>query len=147
MLTIADILRTKGNTVYSIEKGTSLLSALEMMANKGVGALLVMEAGEPVGIFSERDFARMVAREKKADLSMPVEEMMTKNIYCVTREDTIDEAMAVMTRQRFRHMPVREGEKIIGVISIGDVVKNLIEDKDFLIRNMEDYILGRGYGQ
>lgn len=147
MLTIADILRTKGNTVYSVEKGTSLLDALEMMANKGVGALLVMEAGEPVGIFSERDFARMVAREKKADLSMPVEEMMTRNIYCVTREDTIDEAMAVMTRQRFRHMPVREGEKIIGVISIGDVVKNLIEDKDFLIQNMEDYILGRGYGQ
>jgi CBS domain-containing protein len=106
-----------------------------------------MEAGEPVGIFSERDFARMVAREKKADLSTPVEEMMTRNIYCVTREDTIDEAMAVMTRQRFRHMPVREGKKIIGIISIGDVVKNLIEDKDFLIRNMEDYILGRGYGQ
>jgi CBS domain-containing protein len=147
MLTIADILRTKGNIVYSVEKGTSLLDALEMMANKGVGALLVMEAGEPVGIFSERDFARMVARERKADLSTPVEEMMTRNIYCVTREDTIDEAMAVMTRQRFRHMPVREGEKIIGVISIGDVVKNLIEDKDFLIRNMEDYILGRGYGQ
>ncbi|MEL7591974.1 MAG: CBS domain-containing protein [Anaerolineaceae bacterium] len=147
MLTIADILRTKGNTVYFVEKGTSLLEALEMMSNKGIGALMVMEAGEPVGIFSERDFARMVAREKKADLSTPVEEMMTRNIYCVTREDTIDEAMAVMTRQRFRHMPVREGKKIIGIISIGDVVKNLIEDKDFLIRNMEDYILGRGYGQ
>jgi CBS domain-containing protein len=147
MLTIADILRTKGNTVYFVEKGTSLLEALEMMSNKGIGALMVMEAGEPVGIFSERDFARMVAREKKADLSTPVEEMMTRNIYCVTREDTIDEAMAVMTRQRFRHMPVREGKKIIGIISIGDVVKNLIEDKDFLILNMEDYILGRGYGQ
>jgi CBS domain-containing protein len=147
MLTMADILRTKGNTVYFVEKGTSLLEALEMMSNKGIGALMVMEAGEPVGIFSERDFARMVAREKKADLSTPVEEMMTRNIYCVTREDTIDEAMAVMTRQRFRHMPVREGKKIIGIISIGDVVKNLIEDKDFLIRNMEDYILGRGYGQ
>lgn len=147
MLTIADILRTKGSTVYSVEKGTSLLDALEMMALKGIGALLVMEAGKPVGIFSERDFARMVAREKKADLSTPVEVMMTPNIYCVTREDTIDEAMAVMTRQRFRHMPVRDGDKIIGIISIGDVVKNIIEDKELLIQNMEDYILGRGYGQ
>lgn len=147
MLTIANILRTKGNIVYSVEKGTSLLDALEMMAAKGIGALLVMEAGEPVGIFSERDFARMVAREKKLDLSSPVDDVMTKHIYCVTNEDTIDEAMAVMTRQRFRHMPVREGDKIVGVISIGDVVSSLIVDKDLLIQNMEDYILGRGYGQ
>jgi len=147
MLTIANILRTKGNVVYSVEKGTSLLEALEMMAEKGIGALLVMEAGKPVGIFSERDFARMVAREKKLDLSSLVDDVMTKHIYCVTNEDTIDEAMAVMTRQRFRHMPVREGDKIVGVISIGDVVSSLIVDKDLLIQNMEDYILGRGYGQ
>jgi CBS domain-containing protein len=147
MLTIANILRTKGNVVYSVEKGTSLLEALEMMAEKGIGALLVMEAGKPVGLFSERDFARMVAREKKLDLSSLVDDVMTKHIYCVTNEDTIDEAMAVMTRQRFRHMPVREGDKIVGVISIGDVVSSLIVDKDLLIQNMEDYILGRGYGQ
>lgn len=147
MLTIANILRTKGNIVYSVEKGTSLLAALEMMAVKGIGALLVMDAGEPVGIFSERDFARLVAREKTADLSKPVEEVMTHNIFYVKKEDTIDECMAVMTRQRFRHMPVCEENKIVGIISIGDVVKNLIEDKDLLIQNMEDYILGRGYGQ
>jgi len=147
MLTIANILRTKGNVVYSVEKGATLLDALEMMAAKGIGALLVMDAGEPVGIFSERDFARLVAREKKADLSKPVDDVMTKNIYCLKKEDTIDECMAVMTRQRFRHMPVCEDNKIIGIISIGDVVKNLIEDKDLLIQNMEDYILGRGYGQ
>jgi CBS domain-containing protein len=148
MLTIADILRAKGNTVYSVKEGTSLYDALEMMAVKGIGALLIMDdAGEPVGIFSERDFARVVARDKNLDLALPVDEVMTKHIYCVTKDDTIDEAMAVMTRQRFRHMPVREGEDIIGVISIGDVVKNLIEDKDLLIQNMEDYILGRGYGQ
>ena len=147
MLTIANILRTKGNIVYSVEKGTSLLAALEMMAVKGIGALLVLDAGEPVGIFSERDFARLVAREKTADLSKPVEEVMTHNIFYVKKEDTIDECMAVMTRQRFRHMPVCEENKIVGIISIGDVVKNLIEDKDLLIQNMEDYILGRGYGQ
>jgi len=78
MLTIANILRTKGNVVYSVEKGATLLDALEMMAAKGIGALLVMDKGEPVGIFSERDFARLVAREKKADLSKPVDDVMTK---------------------------------------------------------------------
>jgi CBS domain-containing protein len=133
--------------VYSVEKNTSLLDALQMMSSKGIGALLITENGEPVGIFSERDFARMVAREESLELSIPVSDVMTKHIYCVTREDSIDEAMAVMTRQRFRHMPVREGNKIVGIISIGDVVKNLIEDKDLLIQNMEDYILGRGYGR
>jgi CBS domain-containing protein len=147
MLTIADILRSKGSTVYSVEKNTSLLDALQMMSSKGIGALLITENGEPVGIFSERDFARMVAREESLELSIPVSDVMTKHIYCVTSEDSIDEAMAVLTRQRFRHMPVREGNKIVGIISIGDVVKNLIEDKDLLIQNMEDYILGRGYGR
>jgi len=147
MLTIADILRTKGSTVYSVEKSTSLLDALQVMSSKGIGALLITENGEPAGIFSERDFARIVAREKSLELSIPVSDVMTEHIYCVTREDSIDEAMAVMTRQRFRHMPVREGNKIVGIISIGDVVKNLIEDKDLLIQNMEDYILGRGYGR
>jgi CBS domain-containing protein len=147
MLTIADILRTKGSVVYSVEKGSSVLKALEMMANKGIGSLLIMDGEKAVGIFSERDFARKVALEKKADLSRPVDELMTRDIFCVTKEDSIDECMAVMTRQRFRHMPVREDDKIVGVISIGDVVKNLIEDKDLLIQNMEDYILGRGYGK
>lgn len=147
MLTISSVLRSKGNAVFSVEKSTSLLKALELMAEKKIGALLVTDGGEPAGIFSERDFARAVARLKRLDLDSPVEDHMTRNLFCVTKEDTIDECMAIMTAQRFRHLPVREGDKIIGMISIGDVVKNLIEDKDLLIQNMQNYILGRGYGE
>ena len=147
MLTISSVLRSKGNAVYSVVKGTSRLKALESMSEKKIGALLVMDGGEPVGIFSERDFARAVAKIKKLELDSPVDDYMTRNIFCVTKDDTIDECMAIMTAQRFRHLPVRDGNKIIGIVSIGDVVKNLIEDKDLLIQNMQNYILGRGYGQ
>ena len=147
MLTISSVLRSKGTAVFSVESGTSLLEALELMAEKKIGALLVMDGGEPVGIFSERDFARGVANNKRLDLESPVDALMTRNIFCVTKEDTIDECMAIMTAQRFRHLPVRDGNRIIGIISIGDVVKNLIEDKDLLIQNMQNYILGRGFGE
>jgi len=147
MLTISSVLRAKGNAVFSVARGTSLLKALEIMAEKKIGALLVTDGGEPVGIFSERDFARAVAGSKNIDLESPVDNFMTRNIFCVTKEETIDECMAIMTTQRFRHLPVREGNKIIGIVSIGDVVKNLIEDKDLLIQNMQNYILGRGFGE
>lgn len=147
MLTVSSILRAKGNAVYWIDPEASILNALDLMAEKGIGALLVVKEGKPVGIFSERDFARLVAREQKIDLRLPVSSVMTTNLYCVTMDDTVDECMAVMTRQRFRHLPVREGTEIVGIISIGDVVKNLIEDKNLLIQNMEDYILGRGFGK
>lgn len=147
MLTISSVLRAKGNAVYWVETGTSLLAALELMSEKGIGALLVMDKGEPVGIFSERDFARVVAREKQLNLASPVDACMTRNIFCITRDETIDECMAIMTAQHFRHLPVCENNKIIGIISIGDVVKNLIEDKDLLIQNMQNYILDRGFGE
>jgi len=133
--------------VFWVGPDATILDALDLMAEKGIGALLVKKEGKPVGIFSERDFARRVAREKKLDLRLPVSTIMTTDLYCVTMDDTVDECMAVMTRQRFRHLPVREGSEIVGIISIGDVVKNLIEDKNLLIQNMEDYILGRGFGK
>ncbi len=147
MLTIATLLKTKGNAIYWVEKGTSVIAALEVMADKGIGALLVMDDGQPVGIFSERDFARKVAKDKVVNLQQPVEDYMTWNIYCVSRDTTVDECMALMTNQRFRHLPVCDDNKLVGVISIGDVVKNLIEDKDLLIRNMENYMFGRGFGE
>jgi CBS domain-containing protein len=147
MLTVSEILRAKGDEVYWIDPDTSLLSALQLMAEKGIGALLVKKDGKAVGIFSERDFARLVAREQKIDLRLPVSIAMTKDVYCVSLDETVDECMAIMTTQRFRHLPVCDQNKIVGIISIGDVVKNLIEDKDLLIRNMEEYILGRGFGR
>ena len=147
MLTVAEILRAKGHEVFWVEIGTTVLKALELMAAKDIGALMVMENGEPVGIFSERDFARLVAEKKSVDLSVPVDDCMTRDVFCVTPRETDDECMALMTTKHFRHLPVRDDDKIVGVISIGDVVKNLIEDKNLLIDSMEKYILGRGYGE
>jgi CBS domain-containing protein len=147
MLLVKDILKIKGNSVYTVEKGTTVIEALEMMAEKNVGALVVMEGPATAGIFSERDFIRAVANDKALLLKMPIETFMTKEVYSVCTSDTIDECMALMTQKHIRHLPVCEQDQLVGLISIGDVVKQTIEDKDLLITNMEDYILGRGYGK
>jgi len=130
MLTVSEILRAKGHEVYWVDPDASLLSALELMAEKGIGALLVKKDGKAVGIFSERDFARLAAREQKIDLRLPVDTVMTKDVFCVSLDETVDECMALMTTQRFRHLPVWDQNSIVGIISIGDVVKSLVEDKD-----------------
>ena len=147
MLLVSDILKIKGNAVYTIEKDTTVIEALELMTEKNVGALVVMEGSNTIGIFSERDFIRAVAKDKSLILNMPVETFMTKEVYSVCKSDTIDECMALMTQKHFRHLPVCDQDQLVGLISIGDVVKQTIEDKDLLITNMEDYILGRGYGK
>lgn len=147
MITVNDLLRAKGHSVYSAELGMSVLKALELMADKDIGALLIMDKGNVAGIFSERDFARLTARNKSVDINSPVDFFMTREIYSVSLDETIEECMALMTTKHLRHLPVYENEKLVGLISIGDVVKNLVEDKDLLIENMEKYILGRGYGE
>jgi CBS domain-containing protein len=147
MLLVSDILKTKGNAVYTVEKDTTVIEALEFMAEKNVGALVVMEGSKTVGIFSERDFVRAVANDKSLLLKLPIESFMTKEVYSITKSETIDECMALMTQKHFRHLPVCDEDQLVGLISIGDVVKQVIEDKDLLITNMEDYILGRGYGK
>ncbi len=147
MLLVSNILKVKGSDIFTIEKDTTTIEALELMAEKNVGALLVMDNKEVVGIFSERDFVREVAKDKTLLLKMPVESFMTKEVYSVTSSDTIDECMALMTNKHFRHLPVCDDGQLVGLISIGDVVKQAIDDKDLLITNMEDYILGRGFGK
>lgn len=147
MITVNDLLRAKGHSVFSTEPGVSVLKALEIMADKDIGALLIMDKGEVAGIFSERDFARLTASNKTVDLNSPVDTFMTRDIYSVSLDETIDECMALMTTKHLRHLPVYDNKKLVGLISIGDVVKNLVEDKDLLIENMEKYILGRGYGE
>ena len=147
MLLVSNILKVKGSDIFTIEKNTTTIEALELMAEKNVGALLVMDNKEVVGIFSERDFVREVAKDKTLLLKMPVESFMTKEVYSVTSSDTIDECMALMTNKHFRHLPVCDDGQLVGLISIGDVVKQAIDDKDLLITNMEDYILGRGFGK
>jgi CBS domain-containing protein len=147
MLLVSNVLKVKGSDIFTVEKDTTTIEALELMAEKNVGALLVMDNKEVVGIFSERDFVREVAKDKALLLKMPVESFMTKEVYSVTSSDTIDECMALMTNKHFRHLPVCDDGQLVGLISIGDVVKTSIEDKNLLISNMEDYILGRGFGK
>ncbi len=147
MLTVSMLLQAKGREVYWVEKGSTVLKTLELMAEKKIGAVLVMDEGEPIGIFSERDFARMTAKLKAVDLDMPIDAWVTRDLFTCTPGETADEVMALMTTQRIRHLPVYDRGKLVGLISIGDVVRNLIEDKDLLIQNMEKYIYGRGYGE
>lgn len=144
---VSAILQVKGKKVFTVSENTPLLDALELMANKRIGAVLVMDGEKIAGIFSERDFARKVAQTKQIDLKMPIKELMTREVFVISPEDTLDECMAVMSTTRIRHLPVVDEGKLVGLISIGDVVQFSIEDKDLQIQNMEKYIFGYGYGQ
>jgi CBS domain-containing protein len=145
MAIVRDLLKIKGNQVWSVAPETSVKDALKLMADKDVGALLVMTNEKIVGIFSERDFARhMVGVDELAE-SMKVRELMSQPVFFANPDQSIDECMAVMTVKHFRHLPVLEGDQLIGLISIGDVVKQLISEKESTIKGLEDYILGRDY--
>jgi CBS domain-containing protein len=142
MKTVRHILKAKGRRTWSISPEVSVHEALSLMADKEVGALLVLEAGKLVGIISERDYARKVILKGKSSLDTPVKEIMTHKVICVGPEQTIDECMALVTDKRIRHLPVIEDEKVIGVVSIGDLVKAAIEEKDFMIKQLKNYITG-----
>jgi len=146
MKTVSDILKSKGNAVYFVTPNNTVLDALELMAEKGIGAILVMEGNEVRGIFSERDYARRVILQHKTEAT-PIHEVMTADIYFVHSEQTVEECMAQMTDKHIRHLPVVQDDAVIGVISIGDLVKTITEDQADLIRNLEDYIMGRGYNR
>lgn len=145
MLNVANLLDIKGRAVFSAVPHTTTLEALRLMAEKGVGALVVLEGGKLVGIISERDFARQIARKGTCNLEEPVSALMTTRIFTVQPSNTIEECMAIMTEHRVRHLPVLDGGTLVGVISIGDVVRELIADRELLIRNLENYIMGTGY--
>lgn len=144
---VSSILQVKGNDIYSVKKDTPIIDVLELMAQKGIGAVLVMDDDKIAGIFSERDFARKVAKTRTLSLDTPVSELMTKDVFVISPDETIDECMALMSSSKIRHLPVIENEKLVGLISIGDVVRISIEDKDLQIQSMEKYIFGYGYGQ
>jgi CBS domain-containing protein len=143
MTTVEQILRQKGSGYWSVSPETLVFDALKFMAEKGVGALLVLEGETLVGIISERDYARKVILQGKSSLRTPVKEIMTPSPLTVRPEQRVEECMALMTARRVRHLPVVVEGSVAGVISIGDVVKAALEDRDFMIQQLEGYITGR----
>lgn len=137
---VRNILETKSKIIYSVSPDTSVYIALEVMFDKNISALLVLENNQPVGIFTERDYARKIALQGKNSRDTKMNEIMTKNLITITPDFSIEEAMRLMTEKFIRHLPVLEEEKLIGVISIGDLVKYLIEEQKFIINKLEDYI-------
>lgn len=142
MNTIRQLLDRKGYDVWSISPEASVYDALLLLAEKNVGALLVLEDGELAGIVSERDYARKVILQGKASMKTLVREIMTAELFTVDPQSTIEEAMALMTEKRIRHLPVVEGTELVGVISIGDLVKSIIANQAFMINQLENYIAG-----
>jgi CBS domain-containing protein len=142
MILVRDILKGKGNEIWSVSLDTTVFDALKLMAEKNVGALVVLEGEKVAGIFSERDYARKVVLKGKASREMAVKEIMTSEVTYILPAQSVEECMALMTDKRIRHLPVLEGEKLVGVISIGDVVKAIISDKEFIINQLEKYITG-----
>ncbi len=142
MTTVRQLLEAKGRDIWTISPDNTVYEALKLMADKNVGALVVMEGNRMVGIFSERDYARKVVLHGKFSREILVSGIMTREVYSVTPEHTIKECMAVMTQGRVRHLPVLVGEELAGVISIGDVVKALLSEQDFMIAQLESFIGG-----
>jgi CBS domain-containing protein len=142
MDTVRHLLQEKGHQFHAIGPEAMVIEALRLMADKEIGSLLVLDRGRLVGIITERDYARKVILRGKSSLETPVREIMTGKVVFVRPETTIEECMALMTDKRVRHLPVLEGGRILGVISIGDLVKATIAHKDFVIRQLENYITG-----
>ena len=142
MTTVRDLLSDKGRSIFSVAPGDSVYAAIEMMAKRGVGALLVLDGKRLAGIISERDYARKVILQGKRSQDTAVRDIMTANVIYVSNERTIEECMALMTDKRIRHLPVLETNEVIGVISIGDVVRAVISDKEHTIQHLEKYITG-----
>lgn len=142
METVRHLLQEKGDKVWSIRPNASVYDALERMAEKDVGALVVLEGDDLKGIFSERDYARKIVLHGKSSAETRVQDVMTPDVVCVSPEQRIEDCMALMTEKHIRHLPVLENGKVVGVISIGDVVKEVIAEQEFTIEQLENYITG-----
>ncbi len=145
MNTIRQLLQTKGHDLWSARPDTSVYDALQLMDEHSIGALLVLDGDDLVGIFSERDYARKVVLKGKTSRGTTIGEIMSRRVSCVRTDQTIEECMALMTDKHIRHLPVLEDDKLVGVISIGDVVKAVISEQEFVIEQLENYITGIRY--
>jgi CBS domain-containing protein len=142
MKSVAQLLKAKGTIIHSVTPSASVLECLKLFADKGIGAALVMEGDRLTGIFTERDYARKVALHGRLSKDLEVQEVMTADVLWVGPDRTNEECMALMTEKRIRHLPVMEGGKVIGIISIGDLVKDIIAEQQFVIGQLERYIMG-----
>jgi CBS domain-containing protein len=140
MKTVRQILDAKGYKVHSVTPDTSVFDTLQVMASHDVGALAVLDGQSIEGLVSERDYARKVILRGRSSRETPVSEIMTRRVHCVSPGQTVDAVMSIMTDQRMRHLLVLENERLVGIISIGDVVKAVIEDQQFTIEQLQTYI-------
>ena len=140
MHSIRDILREKGTTVHSIEPEITVFEALRQMAELGIGALLVIEGGKPVGLFSERDYARKLALRGLRSRETPVRAIMSSPVLTISPDASVQQGLSMMTEEFIRHLPVVDGSGVIGMVSIGDLVKAVIEDQQSLIEQLESYL-------
>ncbi len=143
MISVKQLLDTKGRTIWSTAPTASVFEALQQMAEHNVGALIVMNGQALVGIFSERDYARKVVLMGKASRELKVGDIMSTHVITVTPGHSIEECMQLMTDRRIRHLPVLDEGSVVGLVSIGDIVRTIIEDQRSTIHNLEDYITGR----
>jgi CBS domain-containing protein len=142
MKTVQQLLESKTHRLLTVTPDTTVFDALKLMAEKEIGALVVLDGDKLAGIFSERDYARKIILHGKASRETSVQEIMTNKVVCVRPNNTVDECMALMTDKRIRHLPVVDGKRVMGVISIGDVVKEMLAEQQFIIEQLEHYIAG-----
>ena len=143
MTTVRHILEDKGRQVWSVRPGDKVYDAIKMMADKDVGSLVVLDDSKIVGIVTERHYARNVFLKGRASPRTRVDDIMERNVVCVGPDQSIEECMAIMTTKRLRHLPVIEHGELLGIVSIGDLVKSIISDREFVIEQLEHYIHGR----
>lgn len=141
--TVSSILRSKGHHVWSVSPDESVFQALRLMADKDVGALVVIANETLVGIISERDYARRVVLQGKSSKDTPVRDIMTSPVVSVSPDQTVDDCMRIVTTKRIRHLPVVQDENVVGVVSIGDLVQRVISTQGEIIQYLQEYIVGR----
>ena len=144
MTTVGNLLTSKSSEIWSIAPDNSVFEALEMMAEKNVSGLLILENDKLIGIFTERDYARKLILKGRSSKNTKVLEMMTKDILYVKTQNTIEDCMTLMTAKRIRHLPVIDSNRLIGIVTIGDLVKQIISEQQTTIHQLENYISG-GY--
>jgi CBS domain-containing protein len=142
MQTVREILSSKGHEVWSVAPADTVLTALKLMAEREIGAVLCLDGEKLAGIITERDYARKVVLLGRSSKDAKVAEIMTSHVVCVAPERTVEECMALMTDKRLRHLPVIEHKRVVGLVSIGDLVKATIADQEFIIAQLQSYIAG-----